>query len=135
MRKWGIREWGIRTAIIVASIATNLFEAALLYPLFRRAGINLETTFLDEACMGLAMGIVICLIHGFYRRRYERELQRAVAELNHHVRNALQIIVNQQAVCPHCKVEDISDAVERVDGALREVLPPELQPERIPQIN
>ena len=129
-----MRKWGIRIAIILASIATNLIEAAVLYPIFRRAGINLENTFVDEACMGLAMGLVICLIHGFYRRRYERELQMAVAELNHHVRNSLQIILNQQAICPHCKFENVSDAIERVDWALREVLPPEVQPERIPQI-
>ncbi len=129
-----MRTSGIRDAIVVASIATNLIEAELLYPLFRRAGMNLETTFLDEAFMGFAMGVVICLIHSFYRRRYERALQMAVAELNHHVRNSLQIILNQQAICPHCKIEDVSDAIERVDWALREVLPPEVQPRRIPQI-
>ena len=130
-----MRKWGIRAAIILASIATNVSEAELLYPIFRRAGINPGTTLLDEAFMGLAMGAVICLIHGFYRRRYERALQKAVAELNHHVRNSLQIIVNQQAICPHCNIDNVSDAIERVDWALREILPPEVQPERIPQIH
>lgn len=130
-----MRKWGLRAAILLASMATNLIEAALLYPLFRRAGINLANTFLDEAFMGLAMGTVICLIHGFYRRRYERALQLAVDELNHHVRNSMQIILNQQAMCPHCNIEHVSQAIERVDWALRQVLPPEVQPERTPQIS
>jgi hypothetical protein len=125
-----MREWGIRVAIVVSLVGMNLLEGMLLRPMVRATGVNLEATLIDEVLMGLVMGIVICWIHEAFRRRYEHKLQAAVDELNHHVRNSLQEIVNKQVLCPHCNPSDISDAMQRVDWALREVLPKEMQPRR-----
>ncbi len=99
-------------------------------PLIRRSGINLETTIIDEILLGIVMGIVVCVILEVFRRRYERKLQSAVDELNHHVRNSLQVILNQQELCPHCQLSDTAQIMKRVDWALKEVLPRELQPRR-----
>jgi len=108
----------------------NVLEALLLHPLFHRTGVDFEATLLDECVLGLAMGVVICVIEGLYRRRYRRALRESVDELNHHVRNAMQVIMVQNVLCPHCDSEHVSKAIERVDWALREVLPAEMQPER-----
>jgi hypothetical protein len=48
---------------------------------------------------------------------------RVIGEMNHHVRNALQVI----AYSPYCQLEDnaakIGQAVQRIEWVLREVLP------------
>ena len=125
-----MRLWGIRIAIFAAVVGMNVGEGMILRPLIRTMGINLETTLLDELLIGIAMGVVICCIHEAFRRRYERKLQCAVDDLNHHVRNSLQTILNQQVLCPHCKDGDSSEAMRRVDWALKEILPKEIQPRR-----
>lgn len=125
-----MRQWGIRAAILSSIVGMNVLEGLVLRPLIRKAGINLEATLLDEFLLGLVMGIVVCIIYDFFRRRYERKLQAAVDELNHHVRNSLQVILNQQELCPHCHPSDTAQAMKRVDWALKEVLPKELQPRR-----
>lgn len=125
-----MRLWGIRIAILAAVLVMNLGEGIILRPLMRARGINPETTLIDEILMGLFMGIVICCIHECFRRRYEHKLLAAVDELNHHVRNSLQLILNRQMLCPHCSLDDNSKAVARVDWALKEILPRELQPRR-----
>jgi hypothetical protein len=44
----------------------------------------------------------------------------------------MQVILVQNVLCPHCDSEHVSRAIERVDWALREVLPAEMQPEPKP---
>jgi hypothetical protein len=62
----------------------------------------------------------------------EREMMRArittIAEMNHHIRNALQVIKILVAYPPDAvqrsrQVKLINESVERVEWALREVLP------------
>jgi len=125
-----MRSWGIRSVILIAIVGMNVSEGFVLRPLIRRASVYLEATLIDELLMGIVMGIVVCVLYEVFRRRYERKLQAAVDELNHHVRNALQVILNQQELCPHCKPSDTAQAMQRVDWALKEILPKELQPRR-----
>lgn len=121
---------GIRVALIASIVGMNVMEGLLLRPLIRKSGINLEATLVDEVLLGIVMGIVVCVIYDVFRRRYEQKLQRAVDELNHHVRNSLQVILNQQELCPQSHPSDTAKAMERVDWALKEILPKELQPRR-----
>lgn len=63
--------------------------------------------------------------------RANRELLRArmktIAELNHHIRNALQVIkfwgAQQRSSLDAMQLQLINDSVERIEWALREVLP------------
>jgi hypothetical protein len=114
----------------MAVLVMNLGEGVILRPLMRAEGFNPETTLIDEILMGLVMGVVVCCIHEAFRRRYERKLQAAVDELNHHVRNSLQVILNKQMLCPHCDQDETSKVMDRVDWALKEILPKEMQPRR-----
>jgi hypothetical protein len=44
--------------------------------------------------------------------------------MNHHVRNALQVIVDSVYVHGHAQqIEEIADSVKRINWALREILP------------
>ena len=63
--------------------------------------------------------------------RAHRELVRArmktIAELNHHIRNALQVIrfwgAQQRPALDAMQLQLINDSVDRIEWALREVLP------------
>jgi hypothetical protein len=123
-----MRLWGIRVALLSAVVGMNVLEGVLLRPMIRAFGVNLEATLVDEILLGVVMGVVVCCIHEAFRRRYQRKLQAAVDELNHHVRNSLQVILNQQVLCPHCNQDNTSEAMHRVDWALKEILPKEMQP-------
>lgn len=57
------------------------------------------------------------------RRKLVRERLRTIAEMNHHIRNSLQIITYATAADTEESVELIRDSVERIEWALREVLP------------
>jgi hypothetical protein len=127
-----MRDWGIRFAILVSAMGMNMLEG-MLVPRWTAAKLSLDQTVLDELILGFLMGLVICVIHWGFRRRYQRRLKAAVDELNHHVRNAMQTILNQQALCPHCNPESLARTMRRVDWALREVLPEEIQPRRAPE--
>jgi hypothetical protein len=56
------------------------------------------------------------------RRRYHENL---ISHLNHHVRNALQLILNRAQLDIHSDRElgEIEDAVNRIEWTLREILP------------
>ncbi|HEX2329991.1 MAG TPA: hypothetical protein VHN74_14795 [Candidatus Angelobacter sp.] len=62
------------------------------------------------------------------KRELLRERMRTVAELNHHVRNALQVIKfwgvqHEQCLHDDPQIQLMKDSVERIEWALREVLP------------
>jgi len=57
------------------------------------------------------------------RRKLVRERLRTIAEMNHHIRNALQVITYATAADTEESVDLIRDSVERIEWALREVLP------------
>lgn len=58
------------------------------------------------------------------RRNLVRERLRTIAEMNHHIRNALQVITYASATNANdASVNLIRDSVERIEWALREVLP------------
>jgi hypothetical protein len=60
-----------------------------------------------------------------HRREIMRERMHTIAELNHHIRNALQVIKFAGGVNPPdaVQLQLINEAVNRIEWALREVLP------------
>jgi two-component sensor histidine kinase len=78
---------------------------------------------LDDLILGATAGLIVLW---YERLRTRALLQRLliIREMNHHVRNALQVVI--YAASAH-KDEDLAeqvrDAVRRIDWALNEVLP------------
>ncbi len=93
------------------------------------AGVHGRGTLIYGAVLGAFAGLALLC----YQRELDarRELQRRryhenlVSHLNHHVRNALQLILNRAELNIHSARElgDIQNAVNRIDWALREILP------------
>jgi hypothetical protein len=90
-----------------------------------QADIHGALAFFDNLVMGAAAGIIVL----FYDRRRQRELDeklRTMRLMNHHVRNALQVI--SAASCKDdADQARVRGAVERIEWALREVLPGRLK--------
>ena len=109
---------------------------------FVALGLHAETTRIDDVLLGLVAAALAFLIQRQQDRELRRQRQSAVVieQMNHHIRNALQIIVARASLDHEAKPElqQINDAVARIDWALREILPqsagngpvPELVPER-----
>ncbi len=104
--------------------AVYLVEAILA-----SAGMHGEKTFLDDALLGIfaALAVFFLLQQRDTRRELTRQKQNAavIAELNHHIRNAMQVIVSRAELGFHDvpELQQVKDAVNRIDWALREILP------------
>ena len=93
------------------------------------AGVHGTRTLIYGALLGAFAGLALLC----YQREVDaaRELRRRhyhenlISHLNHHVRNSLQLILNRAELDVHSARElgDIQNAVNRIDWALREILP------------
>lgn len=87
---------------------------------------RLDVMALSNGLTGLAVGLLYLQLSRVERERRAQVQQqlRTIAEMNHHIRNALQVIAYASAATDKTQqVELISQSVERIEWALREVLP------------
>lgn len=92
--------------------------------------------FADDLVVAIALGCV-ALFYERRRRRYLANRLQIIREMNHHIRNALQVISFTALQQENEKARSMMrDSVTRIDWALREVLPVETDGEgdRQPQI-
>jgi hypothetical protein len=81
---------------------------------------------LSNGLTGIAAGLLYFQITRVERERRAatQERLRTIAEMNHHIRNALQVIAYASTTTDKTQsVELIDQSVERIEWALREVLP------------
>jgi hypothetical protein len=81
--------------------------------------------FADNVLTGIAAGLLV-LFYEYWRRRDVEKKLRTIQLMNHHVRNALQVIAYSLNSTEQPSV--VQDAVRRIEWALREVLPGENEP-------
>jgi hypothetical protein len=74
---------------------------------------------------GVAAGLVVAWIYQQRQRAaFVSGRMRVIAEMNHHIRNALQVIqFSTRNQSGEAEVKAMRDAVQRITWALREVLP------------
>jgi len=81
--------------------------------------------FVDNFVAGIAAGLVVLVYERWRQREVDRKLQ-TIRLMNHHVRNALQIISAASYIeDPTEQLASVREAVRRIEWALREVLPGE----------
>jgi hypothetical protein len=98
------------------------FDRVLARDGVARVDILLTSNFLT----GLVAGFLFFSLSNYdrLRRNLVQERLRTIAEMNHHIRNALQVITYATASKSESgSVKLIRDSVERIEWALREVLP------------
>ena len=78
---------------------------------------------MDDALVGAGAGLLVF----FYERRQRQDILRkleVIRQMNHHVRNSLQVISTAASITERQELaKAIHSAVERIEWALREVLP------------
>ena len=93
---------------------------------------RLDLQFLSNALVGL---VAAALVVAVARRQKQREQfvsshMRVISEMNHHIRNALQVIsFTPRGERSEPEMQAMQMAVKRISWALREVLPKLLTPE------
>lgn len=84
-----------------------------------------DLLLLSNALTGLVAGLLYYRLGRVERERRAAMQQRlhTIAEMNHHIRNSLQVITYATSQDRADSVELIRTSVERIEWALREVLP------------
>src|SRR5438874_11616694 len=86
-------------------------------------GLAESQRILDDSCGGLIAGLLIYRLE-YNRAKYFNEKLKTIELMNHHVRNALQVIVDSAYLHGHAQqLAEIQNSVKRIDWALREILP------------
>ena len=122
-----LRRGAARRAVTIAVLA-GLGVFALLIAADQVSvhyGLRGSQRVFDELCGAVVVGF---LVFGYERHRLRQFMQRlqTIASMNHHVRNALQVIMYSSYVpSDQEQLARIRDAVERIEWALQEVLPNE----------
>ena len=120
-RTWMLRLKSIVFGMFVFSLGSELAAWLTLH------NVHGFLAFVDNLAAGIAAGLVVLLYERWRQREVDRKL-RTIRLMNHHVRNALQII--SAASCGVDGSEQptrVRDAVSRIEWALREVLPGEIE--------
>ncbi len=127
---WLEQAYGWRLRMLVALITVlffgvNLLAERLLMWEFHR---TVRIIVLSDAAVSLVIGfLALKLIEATIdRRRLVAERVRTIADLNHHIRNGLETI-SLSAYTTHNQeaIQTIYAAVNRIDWALREIVPSE----------
>lgn len=80
----------------------------------------------SDALLGVVAGVLIFRLLQYERERRKRLRQKiaVIADMNHHVRNALQVIsFTAYSTADKEQIEAIKESMERIQWALKEVLP------------
>jgi hypothetical protein len=86
-------------------------------------GLPESRRVVDDICGAIVAGLLVYR-NEYARSRYLNEKLKTIEMMNHHVRNALQVIVDSVYVYGHAQqVEEIQQSIKRIDWALREILP------------
>lgn len=86
-----------------------------------RLRIGIVSDVIAAVIIGLLVWELVALVEARRRALYDR-LER-IERINHHIRNALQVITLFAHRQDPEAVREIDDAVDRIDWALREILP------------
>lgn len=109
---FGFAVWGITSGL------------DLLWAMYN--GLTVLAMSTGDALVSIAFGVVLLKLMLAQRARYKRVFEQLemIAEMNHHIRNALENI-QLTAHFAHDRqfISNIHTSVERIEWALREVLP------------
>ena len=88
-----------------------------------RYGLKESQRVVDDIC-GAVIGGLFVYHYECRRAKYLKEKLKTIELMNHHVRNALQVIVDSVYVHGQAQqIEEIQNSVNRINWALREILP------------
>ena len=117
-----------RRYVITLLVGIGMFVAVYVVDIWLAAeGLHAESTWVDNVLLGVIAAAMAFLLQKHQERELRRQQRNAaiIEQMNHHIRNALQVIVARASLDQRDTPElvQINDAVARIDWALREILP------------
>ena len=114
--------------LVASGIGAFVFGSAMLLDrvLVRRGRPRTQISAISNGIMGFITGwfVMRTMDQVSERRENVAARLRTIADMNHHIRNALQTIqFSAYSTKDQQTIAEISEAVERIQWALREVLP------------
>lgn len=114
----------IRIFLVAAGSGAAVALVDYLIGLWMSArGLRADAMLLDEFLLAVFTGALVWVIEFSHQRDENRlnEKLRTIELMNHHVRNALQTIIDSAYI--HGHLDDVQTSVDRIAWALREILP------------
>jgi hypothetical protein len=109
----------------VQALLFGVFTAALLVLLDQfsmRLGLSESQRIVDDLAGGLIAGLAV-YAYARVRTSYIEQRLKTVELMNHHIRNALQVIRHAGYIQPESQqMAEVESAINRIDWALREIL-------------
>ena len=118
--------WGIALLSLLFAVFVFVLGFGLDWMMLYKDDSIRQTVELSDAVSALICGFVFLLFLRLYRQQRAMLRQRVevIANMNHHVRNALQVIeFNSYSTSDQEKLGAIKSSVNRIQWALRELLP------------
>ncbi|HKW74954.1 MAG TPA: hypothetical protein VJN64_05460 [Terriglobales bacterium] len=126
------------TAVLVL-MAAGIFKYVLAGLMLRSGASPTEMRSQDAILTGLFCAIIVSIALGAerFRREQFRERVKVVSDLNHHLRNALEIIIHGHLLPQNSQTKAIVESVKRIDQALQTIVPEEMHssPQPLPQLS
>ena len=123
---WILRISRVRRVFLSFAVTVSVFlSGGVLDWLVAHQYIPRISLMLAGAAAALAVGVLVFQILTDVQERYQAVVDRLreTAELNHHIRNALQVIVSTNVPeRSERAIQQVDRAVLRIDSILREVL-------------
>ncbi len=121
----GLKGWKLLLATIVVVLLVAFVGYLFDRILFREGVPRVEVVAFSDLLTGIFAGGLFLefTLHERRDRRMVRQRLETIADMNHHIRNALQVIsyVAQNQNSPETKM--MRESIQRIEWALREVLP------------
>lgn len=114
---------------LLVALGVSVLGVALDRVLLKEGLPRLDMLVISNSLTGLFAGVLVFQMarEAKASRDLVRERMKTIAELNHHIRNALQVIkfwgAQQRPALDAMQLQLINDSVDRIEWALREVLP------------
>ncbi|MGI9102038.1 MAG: hypothetical protein ACR2IF_06300 [Terriglobales bacterium] len=121
--------WSNRKLLVIAVCAALMVffvSAALDWAVIHERESRNVAIDISDALGGIVAGALVYRILQYERdrRRLLRERLQVIADMNHHVRNALQVIsLSAFSFADQQQIAAVQESVKRIQWALREILP------------
>jgi two-component sensor histidine kinase len=118
--------WRISLYAAIAGLVMFIIGVGMDMLVVREGETRLFAFGISDALAAAVAGILVYRLLEYERERRERLRQKiaVIADMNHHVRNALQVIsFHTYSGADKEQLEAVRDSMERIQWALKEILP------------
>jgi signal transduction histidine kinase len=126
LRPYPFSNWKVALLAALAALMVFLIGAGLDWVILHENESRRIAISVSDALAALIAGALVFRLLQYERdrRRHLRQRLEVIAEMNHHVRNALQVIsLSTYSSADQQHLAAIKESVNRIQWALKEILP------------